>query len=102
MKYSLPSALEGHVNVVAPTTYFSTTRSMRSTIHEVTPAALVSEVDVLCSVTITPTCLKDLYNTAAYTPKSTNTNKLGIVGYLEEYANRADLQVGVTYVESRV
>ncbi|KAF7983704.1 hypothetical protein HWV62_19635 [Athelia sp. TMB] len=92
MRYSLPRTLEGHghVNVVAPTTYFSTTRSMRSTIHKVTPATLLS--DVACGVTITPTCLRGLYNTTAYTPKSTSTNKLGIVGYLGEYANRADLQ----------
>lgn len=100
MRYSLPRTLEGHVNVVAPTTYFSTTRSMRSTIHKVTPAALLS--DVACDVTITPTCLKGLYNTTAYTPKSASTNKLGIVGYLGEYANRADLQVGTACDEPRV
>ena len=91
------------MNVVAPTTYFSTTRSMRSTIHKVTPAAPVSDVTVpsSCANTITPTCLKDLYNTTSYTPKSTSTNTLGIAGYLEEYANRADLQVGAVCDELR-
>ncbi|KZP13756.1 subtilisin-like protein [Athelia psychrophila] len=96
LEYSLPDALEGHVDVVAPTTYFGTTRSMRTAIHSVTPVSDVA-VPLTCSVAITPTCLQDLYNTAAYTPKATSTNKLGIVGYLEEYANRADLQAEGNY-----
>ncbi|KZP30476.1 subtilisin-like protein, partial [Athelia psychrophila] len=92
LEYSLPDALEGHIDVVAPTTYFGTTRSMKSTIHSVTKPVSDVTVPSSCSNTITPTCLADLYNTTAYTPKATSTNKLGIVGYLEEYANRADLQ----------
>jgi tripeptidyl-peptidase-1 len=46
-----------------------------------------------CSSTITPACLRALYNTSAYTPAATSENKFGIAGYLEEYANDADLQV---------
>jgi tripeptidyl-peptidase-1 len=46
-----------------------------------------------CSSTVTPSCLRALYNTASYTPAATATNKFGIVGYLEEFANYADLQV---------
>jgi tripeptidyl-peptidase-1 len=45
-----------------------------------------------CSSTITPACLRALYGTSSYTPAATSTNKLGVAGYLEEYANDADLQ----------
>ena len=101
MGYSLPRALHGHVDVVAPTTYFGTMRSMRATNHiqpEIKP--LVSDVETkgestlaTCGLTVTPSCLRTLYKTSTYTPAATSQNILGVVGYLEEYANYADLQV---------
>ncbi|KAF8972690.1 peptidase S8/S53 domain-containing protein [Flammula alnicola] len=104
--YSLPKELHSHVDVVAPTTYFGTLRSMKKTsflqpnIKPITDAELkaslspVSDATVpsSCARTITPTCLRDLYNTSTYTPTQTKTNKLGVAGYLGEFANSADLQ----------
>lgn len=105
MDYSLPRILHSHVDLVMPTTYFSTIRGMRAThfvqsvasdvqdsiqgesISTTTPASS-------CNSTITPSCLRTLYNTLNYTVTSSSTNKLGVVGYLQEYANRVDLQVG--------
>lgn len=102
MGYSLPTVLHGHVDVVTPTTYFGTMRSMKATSFkqpqikaleaDVEPA-IGAAVPASCATTITPACLRALYNTTSYVPKSTASNKIGIVGYLEEYANRADLQV---------
>ena len=46
-----------------------------------------------CDEFITPDCLRALYNTSTYVPKATNVNKLGVAGYLDEFANDADLQV---------
>ncbi|EIN09489.1 subtilisin-like protein [Punctularia strigosozonata HHB-11173 SS5] len=106
MSYSLPSVLEGHIETVAPTTYFGTMRAMRATNH-VSPVkpiendhelqALVSPgnlatVPASCATTITPTCLRALYNSSTYVPKATATNVIGVAGYLEEFANNADLQ----------
>ena len=109
MSYSLPSALQGHVGVVTPTTYFSTMRSMRSTSFlqphitpldndiEVAPKltgpASLATVPSSCATTITPACLRALYNTTSYVPQATNVNQLGVAGYLDEFANDADLQV---------
>ena len=101
MGYSLPSALHGHVDVVAPTTYFGTMRSMRATNHlqpEIQPVgsnveAKGDSILATCGPIVTPSCLRTLYNTSTYTPTATNQNTLGVVGYLKEYANRADLQV---------
>ncbi|KAH9940879.1 subtilisin-like protein [Epithele typhae] len=105
MNYSLPASLSGHVNLVAPTTYFGTMKSMRATSHINLHAPTINtDIDLLdgpgslatvpssCSSTITPSCLRALYNTASYVPKATNKNILGVAGYLEEFANRADLQ----------
>ncbi|OCH96339.1 subtilisin-like protein [Obba rivulosa] len=108
MNYSLPSILHGHVAVVAPTTYFGTMKSKKKTSFlqphiptiesdaDVAPMLTGPEtlatVPSSCSTTITPSCLRALYNTTSYTPTATTVNKLGICGYLEEFANFADLQ----------
>jgi tripeptidyl-peptidase-1 len=104
MGYSLPRKLHSHVDVVTPTTYFSTVRSMRATHFVQSGSTQVEDVSQggstsaavppsSCNSVITPSCLRTLYNTIGYTPTATNVNKLGVAGYLNEYANRADLQV---------
>ena len=111
LSYSLPKDLHSHVDVVAPTTYFGTVRSMKKTsflqpdrkpISDEEAAALLrpgsdAAVPSSCASTITPTCLRDLYNTSTYVPAATNVNKLGVAGYLQEFANTADLQVIIQF-----
>ncbi|KAI0796218.1 peptidase S8/S53 domain-containing protein [Abortiporus biennis] len=106
--YSLPRVLHEHIDVVTPTTYFGTMRSMKATSRIqpqikpidndievasklVNPGSLAT-VPSSCSTTITPACLRALYNTTTYVPKATDTNELGVAGYLDEFANIADLQ----------
>jgi tripeptidyl-peptidase-1 len=104
LNYSLPSLLHNHIDVVTPTTYFSTMKSMRTTsfLQPEIPAlengqdvieANSASVPSSCSSTITPACLIALYNTTGYVPTATASNTLGIAGYLEQYANHNDLQV---------
>jgi hypothetical protein len=47
---------------------------------------------VNCSHTVTISCLRTMYNVTGYVPQATNTNKIGITGYLGQFANKADLQ----------
>ncbi|KAJ7881181.1 peptidase S8/S53 domain-containing protein [Mycena leptocephala] len=101
MEYSLPAELHSHIDVVTPTTYFGTFHSMRSTSFvqpQTTPLAnsdsFAAEISPLavpasCGTTVTPACLRAMYNTTAYVPKATATNKLGVAGYLQEFANDA-------------
>lgn len=49
-------------------------------------------VDPACNVSITLSCIQQLYNVGGYVPKATKENKIGITGYLEKYANIEDLQ----------
>jgi tripeptidyl-peptidase-1 len=49
-------------------------------------------VDASCNTTITITCLQQIYNAVGYTPSAGIGNSVGISGYLEDFANRADLQ----------
>ncbi|KAG0702391.1 peptidase S8/S53 domain-containing protein [Suillus ampliporus] len=104
--YSLPDILHEHVDLIQPTTMFARFKAFKSTLHwtdQVQPAVLSTsggtitgpagnEVDASCVDTVTISCLKQLYNAVDYNTSATNCNKLGITGYLEEYANKMDLQ----------
>lgn len=109
--YSLPRALHGHVDLVAPTTCFTSMRGMRRTSF-LQPEPVEGQSDVFrgagnnfaseelspnavptsCNSRITPDCLRALYNTTSYIPRATDVNKIGVAGYLDEFANRNDLQ----------
>lgn len=110
--YSLPRPVYQHIGVVVPTTYFGTMRRMKATSFLQPDRETISKEDAIaqlsaispgnlatvpssCSRTITPACLRALYNTVNYTPTQTDVNKLGVAGYLEEFANDADLQVSI-------
>lgn len=110
MSYSLPRDLHSHVDVVAPTTYFGTLRSMRVTSFlqpeldisaEFSDAAsFASDPDAIapsCGTKITPECLRKLYKTIDYVPTQTKTNRLGVAGFLDEFANYADLHVSPSF-----
>lgn len=107
-KYSLPAAVHAHVEFVQPTTLFTSPKKMASNVRlssqgqtEVdanappisVPSAYQGKVDASCNSTITISCLKQLYNIGPYKTSATNGNKIGITGYLEQYANIADLQL---------
>ncbi len=95
MGYSLPRELHSHINVVAPTTYFGTLRSMRATnflqpeikpLEKEAPDLTLGNnavVPASCATTITPTCLRALYNTSTYVPQAASRNSLVVAGYLD-------------------
>ncbi|KAH9973593.1 subtilisin-like protein [Lactifluus volemus] len=99
--YSLPTVLSEHVQTVAPTTYFGTPRAFLQTqkLHRTFPkgdlemrnALAYGSTPASCSNTITPTCLRALYNTLEYVPSATESNQLGITGYLDQFASYQDL-----------
>ncbi|KAK7053947.1 Tripeptidyl-peptidase sed2 [Favolaschia claudopus] len=112
--YSLPKNVHDHVELVQPTTMFGTFRKLKSTIHSVSPITSQAEsqknqpffdsttgltVDASCNTTITITCLQQIYNAVGYTPSANVGNSIGIAAYLEDFANRADLQ---TFFEDQV
>jgi tripeptidyl-peptidase-1 len=105
LSYSVPDGVADHVDLVQPTTRFGQLGAKRSTIFDMT---IIDEEDVkakvdvdaaVCGATITPACLKSLYN-ISYTPEETG-NLVGFASYLEEYARYSDLQTFETnYVPS--
>lgn len=49
-------------------------------------------VPASCSSTITPACLQALYGIPT-TPATVSSNKLAVSGFIEQFANQADLRV---------
>jgi tripeptidyl-peptidase-1 len=110
-EYSLPRSLHDHIDLVQPTTYISSHHEKKSALKKRASTAHLegpghefvedissfafsgqASVPASCGTTITPACLRALYNTVDYVPAATDKNVLGIAGYLNEYANKADLQ----------
>ncbi|KAF7792844.1 hypothetical protein EIP86_003945 [Pleurotus ostreatoroseus] len=105
--YSLPAHLHDHIELIQPTTLFSTLRGMKTTFHFDkasessvaasappinVPTASGGHVDASCNGTITITCLLELYNAVGYNASAHSGNHIGITGYLEQFANKQDLQ----------
>ncbi|EJT99523.1 subtilisin-like protein [Dacryopinax primogenitus] len=92
--YSLPTHLHAHIDVVQPSTTFARLQPKRSSLHGdsivLSSEAAIPPVPASCNHTITPACLKEIYNVGNYTASSTSGNILGIAGYLEQWANMND------------
>lgn len=109
ISYSLPEHLHGHIELIQPTTLFSRFRPLKATFHFdnedqastasasaaaiKVPSASGGQVDASCNTTITITCLKELYNAVGFTPLANSGNQVACTGYLDEFANLADLQL---------
>ncbi|KAK0461798.1 peptidase S8/S53 domain-containing protein [Desarmillaria tabescens] len=105
-RYSLPEVLLDHIDVVQPTTLFGRWKGMKSTVIDFENFDLgntadvakldaeTDDVDPACNVSITVSCLKQLYNAVGYVPSDCNKDSsIGVTAYLEQYANEADLQL---------
>ncbi|OCH90803.1 family S53 protease [Obba rivulosa] len=89
--YSIPADLEGHVDFVHPTTVFPVYKIGRSPAVTMLAANLTPEaVPSSCATSITPACLQGLYGIPT-TPATQPSNKIGVAGFIEQYANEADL-----------
>lgn len=93
LSYSVPKTVREHIDMIQPTTRFGQIKAERSNVltHEAAPFS-VAAVNATCNTTITPACLKDLYNFADYEIDPKGAVKLGVNGFLEQYARYADLE----------
>jgi tripeptidyl-peptidase-1 len=99
MEYSIPKTLESHINFVQPTTRFGSLKQFRTTVEEAPEMAnepqfgtalSATGIDVACNVSITPTCLREIYN-IHYKGDPSVGNKAGYGSFLEESARYTDL-----------
>ncbi|KIJ52725.1 hypothetical protein M422DRAFT_25806 [Sphaerobolus stellatus SS14] len=97
MEYSIPASLVGHVELVHPTVTFPATfgvprfTSPGVQVPSTTTALVGDAVPASCATTITPSCLQALYGIPA-TRATQSSNKLGVSGFIDQFAQNADLQ----------
>ncbi|KAJ7088031.1 family S53 protease-like protein [Mycena belliarum] len=98
LEYSVPVALKEHIEFFHPTTSF--TRPLTPKFKAVRPvpektvadaAPVAGAVPASCATVITPACLQALYNIPT-TPATQSSNKLGVSGFILQWANKLDLQ----------
>ncbi|KAF8264384.1 peptidase S8/S53 domain-containing protein [Lactarius quietus] len=94
-----PRGLHTQIQAVAPTTYFASSRMLQNTPRKYSvPAEAASGklAKLLLSRDdegLSPSFLRWLYDTSSYIPTATNQNKLGIVGFANQWPNRDDLRM---------
>jgi tripeptidyl-peptidase I len=97
LQYSVPRALHGCVQMIQPTTRFGQLRTQMSMVMDSMKAESEYHPSgyntTFCNTTVTPACLRGLYQLPeGDSAKPDSWNSLGISGYLEQYAQHAELQ----------
>ncbi|KAJ5372515.1 Peptidase S8/S53 subtilisin/kexin/sedolisin [Penicillium concentricum] len=87
--YSVPRVLHPYIQLIQPTTRFGNLVPQRRSTIEQKPAT-AEQLAAGCNTTITPDCLRDLYGIDNTTTRPEWRNRLGISGFLEQYARHAD------------
>ncbi|KAH9924393.1 family S53 protease [Fomitopsis serialis] len=95
LEYSVPEELTSHVTVVHPTVMFPKFSALSPAFatqqKERQQAPADNLIAAACGSTVTPACLQSLYGIPA-TPATEPSNTLGVTGYFDEWANKADLE----------
>ena len=117
LSYTVPKEVAKHITMIQPTTRFSRQLAQRSTVKDIQDLAIASHdrkapevpkpitvepVDPSCNNTITPACLRAIYNIGDYEAPAVKGAKLGVAGYLEQWAKYDDLEIGRASCRERV
>lgn len=98
--YTIPDEVENYVAFVDPGMFFGSTQKLRVPPHITTPsrttrakrAVSSTVVDVSCATSITPSCLKQLYNIQDYQADPNSGSRIGFGSFLDQSALYADLE----------
>ncbi|SJL04989.1 uncharacterized protein ARMOST_08360 [Armillaria ostoyae] len=92
---SIPSDLTDFIEVVHPTTSFAIPTFGTTPMVSIPLTSNLTEranpAPSLCNNAVTPACLQDLYSIPLY-PATHPTNRLGVSGFSNQFAETADLQ----------
>ena len=93
MSYSIPAELEGHLDFVHPTISFPSPFAHLPVVN--TPAGSVQPFASCSSSSVTPGCVQSLYGIPT-TLATQSSNQLGVSGFINQFANQADLTVSTS------
>ncbi|KAI0261740.1 family S53 protease [Gloeopeniophorella convolvens] len=100
LQYSVPSTLKSHISFVHPTTNFPVKlhgspiiKSSGSKTPFASRGLSSRAAPSSCDNIINPTCLQEQYGVPSTAGANSSQNVLGVTGFIEEWANQADLQL---------
>ncbi|KAF7370195.1 Serine protease S53 [Mycena sanguinolenta] len=100
LSYSVPVSLQSHIQFVHPTIAFVPPLSLpsvnavkfkRDTVVEERVEPTSATVPASCAAVVNPACIETIYNFPTDIANSSAQNTLGVAGYIDQYANFADL-----------
>ena len=92
VEYSIPDELATYIDLISPTTYFGkTVAHMPKFTKTKKDAPTKRHVDSSCQTSITPACIKELYNVGGYEPSAKSGSRVGFGSFLNESAIYTDL-----------
>ncbi|OJJ48643.1 hypothetical protein ASPZODRAFT_150833 [Penicilliopsis zonata CBS 506.65] len=92
LQYSVPDNVYVDVQMIQPTTRFGNFGAQRTLPAIKAVAATFQDLTANCSSAITPDCLRQLYGLYDAKGKPDPQNRLGISGFLEQYARFGDFE----------
>ncbi|KAJ6566199.1 family S53 protease [Mycena capillaripes] len=105
LQYSLPTSLTQHVEFFHPTTIFAPPLASRPKFVAASPAKRTNtgsdNLPDSCTSTMTPACLQELYGIPT-TPVTQKYNTLGVAGFIDQWANQADLTTFLTSLRTDI
>ncbi|KAJ7491892.1 subtilisin-like protein [Mycena latifolia] len=90
LAYSVPAAVAAHIDHVHPSTTFNNPLTVRPVLSVPQSRAGSNAAAKSCANTVTPACLQSLYGIPT-TPASESTNSIAVAGFIEQFAQKADL-----------
>ncbi|KAI0046849.1 family S53 protease [Auriscalpium vulgare] len=100
LAYSIPASLQDHLDLVHPTiTFPAPQNAVISTPLKFKPISTgnltADAAPTSCNTAFTPTCLQELYGIPT-TLATQSSNKLAVSGFIDQFANSADLKSFLT------
>ncbi|CRG88197.1 tripeptidyl-peptidase I [Talaromyces islandicus] len=92
LEYSVPHRIHRYIQLIQPTTHFGRSKPHRSLVFNKAEVDAPNKAAVDCGTSVTPDCLRQLYKLGDFVASPDPRNKLGISGYLEQYARYDDLE----------
>jgi tripeptidyl-peptidase-1 len=92
LEYSVPHSIHRYIQLIQPTTHFGKSKPHRSLVFDKAEVEAPNGTAADCGTSVTPDCLRQLYKLGDFVANPDPRNKLGISGYLEQYARYDDLE----------
>ncbi|KAJ5153294.1 polynucleotide 3'-phosphatase [Penicillium canariense] len=90
LEYSLPSEIHPHIHLIQPTTRFGRLASHSGLPIDQPIVATPEDLTADCGIAIRPHCLRELYGLHNKRSKPDPRNRLGVSGFLDQYARHGD------------